>query len=791
MLCSRRPLTHGFPAAAPAPALACRRRSHSYARWISRHHYRSRALVAAAGLILSGYAFFAPISNTPLLPRLHADSREDPKDWSSKPTRINHNSQLRDRFTVSGDSKAYYDADHSSPGQQAPPPQTKGHRVIDSIDHVDQTEITAWQKAVDNLTNIKDGVTGFDLSQIGEKITDMIMPKWAKQLPGFISKLQDELSMAPGTLADEIWREAHDSEINPEITWDASVRVGDDLCIEELDFLEKRKTHTTAALAKYLNVPESEIHPDDVPIIAMCGSGGGLRALVAGTSSYLSAYEAGLFDCVTYTAGVSGSCWLQTLYYSSIGQQSHARLLRHLKHRLGIHIAFPPAALGLLSSAPTNKYLLSGAIEKLKGVPDADFGLVDAYGVLLAARLMVPKGDLNIDEYDLKLSNQRDYVDHGAYPMPIYTAVRHEIPIEDPSSSPPAEIREKARKEAWFQWFEWTPYEFYCDELGAGVPTWAIGRNFDHGRSVWRDNGLALPEMREIQPIVKGLAGFGGIDQLIAERDEDLIKVHPINPATIPNFVLGMREMLPSTCPESIHTVSHLQLMDAGMSNNLPIYPLLRPGRDVDIIITFDASADVRKDNWIKVADGYVRQRGIKGWPLGAGWPSESLTEEQTLRELEAAQASSADEASAKIAEAQQQSPPQAPRSSSSIKEQRNALGAGLLHRLARPRRHHADLFPFLANPKVPGVDPQTSDFMSTWNFVYTEEEIEQVVSLARANFEEGREQTRRTVRAVWERKRRARMEREEGEREDRKRERLRLGKESGKKYGTHGDQFS
>lgn len=839
MLCSRRPLTHGFPAAAPAPALACRRRSHSYARWISRHHYRSRALVAAAGLILSGYAFFAPISNTPLLPRLHADSREDPKDWSSKPTRINHNSQLRDRFTVSGDSKAYYDADHSSPGQQAPPPQTKGHRVIDSIDHVDQTEITAWQKAVDNLTNIKDGVTGFDLSQIGEKITDMIMPKWAKQLPGFISKLQDELSMAPGTLADEIWREAHDSEINPEITWDASVRVGDDLCIEELDFLEKRKTHTTAALAKYLNVPESEIHPDDVPIIAMCGSGGGLRALVAGTSSYLSAYEAGLFDCVTYTAGVSGSCWLQTLYYSSIGQQSHARLLRHLKHRLGIHIAFPPAALGLLSSAPTNKYLLSGAIEKLKGVPDADFGLVDAYGVLLAARLMVPKGDLNIDEYDLKLSNQRDYVDHGAYPMPIYTAVRHEIPIEDPSSSPPAEIREKARKEAWFQWFEWTPYEFYCDELGAGVPTWAIGRNFDHGRSVWRDNGLALPEMRvplllgiwgsafcatlshyykEIQPIVKGLAGFGGIDQLIAERDEDLIKVHPINPATIPNFVLGMREMLPSTCPESIHTVSHLQLMDAGMSNNLPIYPLLRPGRDVDIIITFDASADVRKDNWIKVADGYVRQRGIKGWPLGAGWPSESLTEEQTLRELEAAQASSADEASAKIAEAQQQSPPAG--SKVVVVDKKSSATPSELGYctvwVGTVEEREADAepppcknvqedwelqhdragitliyFPFLANPKVPGVDPQTSDFMSTWNFVYTEEEIEQVVSLARANFEEGREQTRRTVRAVWERKRRARMEREEGEREDRKRERLRLGKESGKKYGTHGDQFS
>lgn len=53
------------------------------------------------------------------------------------------------------------------------------------------------------------------------------------------------------------------------------------------------------ALAKYLDVPEKDVHPEDVPTIAMVGSGGGLRALVAGTGSMLAAYEDGLFDCVT------------------------------------------------------------------------------------------------------------------------------------------------------------------------------------------------------------------------------------------------------------------------------------------------------------------------------------------------------------------------------------------------------------------------------------------------------------------------------------------------------------
>lgn len=291
-------------------------------------------------------------------------------------------------------------------------------------------------------------------STIPDRITNLIVPDWVKLLPGFMRKLQNELSMTPGSLSEEIWQEANDPEINPEIMWDCSVRVSNDICNEEKAFLEKRKKNTTRALAKYLDIPEGKIHPDDVPTIAMCGSGGGLRALVAGSASYLSAREAGLFDCITYTAGVSGSCWLQTLFYSSISGQSHDRLINHLKNRLGIHIAYPPAALSLINSAPTNKFLLSGVVEKLKGTPDADYGIVDMYGLLLAARLLVPKGELNVDAEDLKITNQRHYMDEGQNPLPIYTAVRHEIPIAEQKAKSPEAAKEKAKQEAWFQWFE-------------------------------------------------------------------------------------------------------------------------------------------------------------------------------------------------------------------------------------------------------------------------------------------------------------------------------------------------
>ena len=119
-----------------------------------------------------------------------------------------------------------------------------------------------------------------------------------------------------------------------------------------------------------------------------------------------------------------------------------------------------------------------------------------------------------------------------------------------------------------------TPYEFFCEELGCGIPTWSVGRQFVSGRSVPDEHGFTVPETRtpllmgiwgsafcatlshyykEIRPLVKGLTGFGDVDDLIESRNEDLVKVHPVQPAQVPNYALNLRDRLPPTCPESIH----------------------------------------------------------------------------------------------------------------------------------------------------------------------------------------------------------------------------------------------
>jgi phospholipase A2 len=275
---------------------------------------------------------------------------------------------------------------------------------------------------------------------------------------------------------------------------------------------------------------------------------------------------------------------------------------------------------------------------------------------------------------------------------------------------------------------------------------------------------------------------------------------------------------LPDTTPESVLKSTHLKLMDAGMSNNLPIYPLLRPGRDVDILVAFDASADVKTDNWLSVADGYARQRGIKGWPVGLGWPKETDTVEKTENQLDEAHASTVAERESKLEDAKKDQIKHqekvgkvgAKASNSTDADDSGDLGYCTIWVGTTEERSSAtenvkskavkedwDLmqpdagiaviyFPFLSNPKVEGVDPRTSEYMSTWNFVYTPDEIDSVVALARANFEEGREQTRRCVRAVYERKKKKREDRENAEKAQRFRRKTRLGIVGKKGEGDH-----
>jgi phospholipase A2 len=200
------------------------------------------------------------------------------------------------------------------------------------------------------------------------------------------------------------------------------------------------------------------------------------------------------------------------------------------------------------------------------------------------------------------------------------------------------------------------------------------------------------------------------------------------------------------------------------------------------------------------------------------GWPKAGQTAEKTAAELEDAQIQTAAEADSKIDAAKadriehfkdvQEKGEEAANSKDQddsgdlgyctvwigTTEERSSTTEDVPSKAVKEdwELMHADAgiavvyFPFLSNPKVEGVDPVTSEYMSTWNFVYTPEDIDKVVALAKANFEEGKEQTRRCVRAVYERKKKKRMEKENAERNSRWRRKVRLGIVGKKGEGDH-----
>lgn len=183
---------------------------------------------------------------------------------------------------------------------------------------------------------------------------------------------------------------------------------------------------------------------------------------------------------------------------------------------------------------------------------------------------------------------------------------------------------------------------------------------------------------------------------------------------------------------------------------------------------------------------------------MGAGWPSSAESSKEIQEELDHAVKDTEHDEAANMAEPglshctvwvgsktewkTDEEPPQCKRLSPNDDDS---------HIMSADAGIAVIYFPLTANEKVPGVDPQKSDFLSTWNFVYTPEEIESVVSLAKANFEEGREQTRRTIKAVWMRKRDARLEEERQAKEMRKRLRMRRGQPLGSVGIGEGDHFS
>lgn len=113
----------------------------------------------------------------------------------------------------------------------------------------------------------------------------------------------------------------------------AEVRRGLNLCPGETAFLAAQKVHVRNNFAKYLGLDPVQVHPDDVPMVGFGSSGGGYRAMIGCLSYSEEMKRTGLWDILTYFAGVSGSCRALAAYYT-FGDGSMAKIIEHCKKQL-------------------------------------------------------------------------------------------------------------------------------------------------------------------------------------------------------------------------------------------------------------------------------------------------------------------------------------------------------------------------------------------------------------------------------------------------------------------------
>lgn len=597
--------------------------------------------------------------------------------------------------------------------------------------------------------------------------------------PAFPEAIQDIKIMSGMTaLEARVKKEMHDSQLFPEIEKVAEVRRGLELCPEEQAFLAKRKIHARDNFAKYLGLNPEEVDPRDVPVVSFGGSGGGFRAMLGCLGYCQQMKDSGLWDCLTYVGGVSGSCWSLAAYYT-IGKGSHQNVIDHCKKRLAPYHPLSGDAIRTILSAPGGARITLGPLIQ-KSKSGLQTVAMDLYAVFTTGWIFFQEDPVNnpgghaekevagAQKSWYKFSSAREYIDDGHNPLPIMTAIRHERPWrewvdkEHPFKEPDHAAGDHAEAtNAWFQWFEFTPYEVGCDEIQAWCPTWGFGRPFENGKSTMQlpEQSLALllglavsapagPLTSYLATISRNLpSGFlgnsihkmaHGVAKLWGKQGtEEFSNHHPLHACNEHNYMFHYSPLNKEKGrPPGLENSPRIHLIDSGMDNNCPTYVFLHPKREADVIINMDASSDVQKDTFQERVDQIGSRRGMK------------FTRRYDVKAKE--DPKDPGRFDGMYAQIYDGVPCERPA------EVIDSYG----HKVPNPPAPVYDrectmiYMPLLPNERaVPDFDPSTAKFSGSYNLVWTEEQVDTLIKVCNANYKDGESTIKEALHEAWQRK--------------------------------------
>lgn len=714
-----------------------------------------------------------------------------------------------------------------------------------------------------------------------------------------------------------------DTETFPELEWDARVRCSSELHDEEKAAIYQRRIHMSShganTLAQFLQLPDDEyVHPDDVPLIAIGGSGGGYRAMYGYTGFLKEAENTGLWQCTMWTSAVSGSCWTLAAYYT-IAKCSTDVLVAHLL-AMAHEEAHPMSlqAMDRIARSSHGIYYLLGPLLRKSRNKSMQCRIMDFYATLVLSYQFLPRPlslfgtdysyngpssdrEPSLQEHSMwtkyepseGLSRKsfqwskvwkRTHIDEGLQPIPIMTGVRR---VWRPHSKAEVAVVEQAPGVeraplvgSGYDWYEISPLELGCRNIGAWIPTWAYGRAFENGVSTQRapEEMLAsivgqctgapagpltayistmlasIPQGTVMSTLLKWVNDFvmmkqwekrwgnpiraadepnpfygRGMDDVVVDMREADVTPPPkavtkppeaepapadapsqegahflpwdgrqtseqINAffARLPAVELRPRRGSDASASTSLYEhdpetfmapiedleaqaptepprprqwrwehTRRLRLMDSGLSNNLPNHVLARDERQADVIISFDASSDVKTGAAVERIHEFGRECGIhiqKRPPKeGEEPPAPSPTSEHD-----------ADTASMSPSDMERQWQSEADH----IRRTYEPLYAQRFDgwRLRKDKSTdrapdvHFVYCPLLPNAAQPGFDPTTAHYSTSYNLIWTADQVRALLRTAMANVEEGSRAVgviREAVREAYESRKKTRLERE------------------------------
>ncbi|KAL4641116.1 cytosolic phospholipase A2 zeta-like isoform X1 [Arapaima gigas] len=409
------------------------------------------------------------------------------------------------------------------------------------------------------------------------------------------------------------------------------VRLGFDLPEAEKNFLKKRKVLAGKALQKVLGLA-SPPQQNEVPVLAVAGSGGGSRAMTALYGSLKGLQTLGLLDAISYISGVSGSTWTLSKLYEDPDWSRHDIWL----HASAMEAEMSKGFYTAFCSSQRQYYMEE--LEKRQQEGHV-ISFIDLWGLIIEYLL---HGKKNTGT----LSSQQKAVQEGENPYPIYNAVN---------------MKDGITTEA--EWCEFTPYEVSIPKYGASIPTTDFGSEFYLGYVVkklpetrvsfllglwssifscnlaqlWslivgsepdknkEQEGSSKSTADSPEPSVLDTYFFAPVSR-ITNMLTRFLHGRPIINQTY-NFLRGFnmhsnysdnkafkawKDTHPDAFPNKMTPSDNkLRLVDCGFANNMGLPPLLRPQRGVDVIFSFDYSWDVDKFRVLKQTREYCTDHGI------------------------------------------------------------------------------------------------------------------------------------------------------------------------------------